>query len=487
MLAALCLAMVFAISLSSYVALCYTSLAMSTRNVVSSRSLEVAEAGIEQALYACNNSDWTGWNISTAGTTTTATATMTVTASGLLPASGGPTPLNLGNGANALANISIAYTTANPSLIQSITSQGVVTLPTGSLMSGATPTISRTLSYTSSTTPPTSAAPVFVNAVAATSGRVRFLAAGTLDSYISALTPTSYQNYTAAIAGFSATVVSSDPVSANSTVRLNDAVVQGYVEGYDFSSPSSTNWLSYTAGGKVIGPNTPSSTYIDSSRLLSTPVPYQPVFPVNTPFAPQNLPVGSSSGGNVLDTPSTLGNPLSPIPVVYSANGIALTSGMVYIDGPVVLVVVGPGGPGDAVNISNSGGIQLNGMNASLTIIVSGGNTKILGNGITNSSFYPLPKRVALIGASPSGSTVTLSQSSAIPFYGVVYFPYQPVAISTNMQIFGSVVGSTVTISGSPAIHYDRALRSPDLAASDSAFAYFAAPLSFSSLVASVP
>jgi len=58
MLAALCLAMVFALCLSSYIALCYTSLRMSTRNLMSSHSIELAEAGLEQALYAVNNNDW---------------------------------------------------------------------------------------------------------------------------------------------------------------------------------------------------------------------------------------------------------------------------------------------------------------------------------------------------------------------------------------------------------------------------------------------
>ena len=61
-LAALCLAMVFAISLSSYLALCYVSLNMSTRSVMSSHCIELAEAGIEQALYEQNNdsANWSG-------------------------------------------------------------------------------------------------------------------------------------------------------------------------------------------------------------------------------------------------------------------------------------------------------------------------------------------------------------------------------------------------------------------------------------------
>ena len=61
MLAALCLAMVFALCLSSFIALAYTSLTMSSRNVMSSHSIEIAEAGIEDSLYLVNSSGWSAW------------------------------------------------------------------------------------------------------------------------------------------------------------------------------------------------------------------------------------------------------------------------------------------------------------------------------------------------------------------------------------------------------------------------------------------
>ena len=80
MLAALCLTMVFAISLSSYLALCYENLYISERNTMTSfRGSELAEAGVEQALYCLNNNVWTGWNLSGG----TMSATMTMTSSGL--------------------------------------------------------------------------------------------------------------------------------------------------------------------------------------------------------------------------------------------------------------------------------------------------------------------------------------------------------------------------------------------------------------------
>ena len=81
--------------------------------------------------------------------------------------------------------------------------------------------------------------------------------------------------------------------------------------------------------------------------------------------------------------------------------------------------------------------------------------------------------------------SITMSQTQ--PFYGVVYFPNEPITVSTSSVICGSIVGSNVTVSSSPAIHYDNALRSPDSLAGDAAFAYITAPITVNSLLASVP
>src|SRR5271166_1291424 len=70
MLAALCLAMVFAVCLSSYIALCYTTLKMSTRNLMGTHCIELAETGLERALYSQNNWDWTGpWTVNAVNAT----------------------------------------------------------------------------------------------------------------------------------------------------------------------------------------------------------------------------------------------------------------------------------------------------------------------------------------------------------------------------------------------------------------------------------
>ena len=57
LLASLCFAMVMAIALGSYLTLCTRSLQLSTRNLNSAHSVELAETGMEEALWALNKND----------------------------------------------------------------------------------------------------------------------------------------------------------------------------------------------------------------------------------------------------------------------------------------------------------------------------------------------------------------------------------------------------------------------------------------------
>ena len=71
MLAALCFAAVFALCLSSYVTMCYYSLNISNHNLGSSHAIELAETGLEDALWAVNNNSWSGWTLSGGNATLT--------------------------------------------------------------------------------------------------------------------------------------------------------------------------------------------------------------------------------------------------------------------------------------------------------------------------------------------------------------------------------------------------------------------------------
>ena len=482
MLAALCLAMVFAISLSSYIALCYTSLVASTRSVLAEHSLEMAEAGIEQALYAENSGDWSLWTLAGGN----ATANLTMTAAGLAPTSGTPAALNFGNGATGTVTITVSnYQTS----ARTITSQGIMLMPNGSGSNpGAVVTVSRTLTFSGASPGASGSAPLFVNAVAATSGRVRFRAAGALDSYNSNPSPGVYASYNPSAPGFSAVVVSQDVGSSTSTVSLGNATVKGFASGFSSYSPGTTNWLSY-ANAQLVGASTPSSTSIDSGRILTTPVPYQPLFPENLPTSHVNtsLPASCTTGGNYLNLPGgTIGSSSDTSPQIYDTNGITLTGGApVYVNGPVVLIVYGN------ILISGTGGIVLATPNASLTIFEESGSVNLGGNGITNlnslgtTGVPPLPKRVALVGTNDTYGTVVLSQT--LPFYGVMYFPYMRTSVVGSVTIYGSIVGYSVSFQGSPSLHYDLALRSPGASSLDAAFTSVTAPITVGSLTASVP
>jgi hypothetical protein len=491
LLAALCLAMVFAICLSSYLALCYASLKLSTRNQMSMRSIEIAEMGLEQGLYSLNANnragDWTGgWAPQGSGEA----ITMAVTSSGLASTAGNPVPMNLGNGVTGKVAILVSPIIGTT---PTITSTATVTLASDNS------TFVRTITTT------TAIAPEFVNAVAATTGAVQFQAAGTLDSYYSNKpTPASPLSYTLqnspsapGFLGTSAIVLSQDTeISPPPTVALGNAALYGYAVGNQASS------ISYFSSAYV-GGYPKSTTNIDPTRLITNPpptigpyptpypyaLPYQPVFlesSANYIASAVWLPSGccgisGSTSDNILSVPYALGNPAIPTPTVYKASGINLTSGIVTIQGPVVLIVNG--------NVNISGGqIQLNTTGsapASLTIFLETGSMTLGDNGIVNEDAVPLPKRLAILSTSNTSLTNTIQISiTSNPFYGVIYFPYLPILVTgTNPTFYGSIVGQSVTFTGSPTIHYDMALRNPDSLASDGAFMSVYSPFAAGNLL----
>jgi Tfp pilus assembly protein PilX len=470
MLAALCLAIVFTLCLSSFMALCYTSLRMSTRNLMGARATELAEAGLELAIYSQNNADWTNWTATASGNS----ATMTMTSTGLVLTSDGPIPLNLGNGATGQVTITVVGI-ALPSPV--FTSSATVTLPNDN--TPVTITISSNATGTGTT-------PVFVNAVAATTGNVKFKQAGTVDSYDSRGGP-----YTTG--GFSAVVLSQNTTSFfGGSVTLNNAILQGYVSGFDTFSPNSINWLSYSSGAEVLGQSTLPPTTIDSTRLITNPLPYQPLF---SEFIPATTPTPIAI--NISTMPKmTLGTAGAVYPSVYMVNGDVSISGSaeLQINGPVILLVGGSfylnPNSGDNAQIVINDILMTN--NASLEIHMTSpsgsGNLTIngpLGAGITNTNLVnPYPKRLAFLGT--NDTTGILQIGTLNPLYGVFYFPNNLITVNGNAAIFGSLVAEGVTFINSPTIHYDVALRFPDGLAYDAAFHGFQAPISLGNLTETV-
>jgi len=392
LLAALCFASVLTIALGSYITLCYRTLEMSTRSLQGTQAVELAEVGMEDALWALNNNDWSDWTI--VGTTATKSLS----------------GFSYGNGVTGTVGMTITSYDGSAGT-RTVTVSGTTTKDGGA-------TVTRTLTSTSDK------APLFVNAVAATTGRVVFRSGGTVDSYDSTLGTYASQTPT-----YSAIVASNSTSTSSATVQMTNVQIKGYVATLS-TGPS------YSSGARLLGPTTPVATKIDSNQISTSP--YQPLFEELSPSGASSvLPTGTATIG-------TAGGATE----YYHSTGINLTgSQTLTIDGPVVITVTGD------LYISNSARIRIT-TNGSLEVHLEG-DLAINGNGIRNDTL--LPKKLAIIGTLIEYETLGMATNE--PFYGVIYSPLASITISNSQAIYGSIVAKAVTFRASPAFHYDLSLR----------------------------
>jgi hypothetical protein len=413
MLAALCFATVLTISLASYMTLCYRELALSSRTMQGTQAVELAEAGMEDALWALNKNDWSGWTIS--GTTATkAVSGFTFDAA-------------------VTGTISLRVTSYDGSAgSRTVTVTGTAVHTDGTR-------ISRTLTSTSAP------APVFVNALAATGGVVSFASGGTVDSYDS-----SVGTYASQTPGYSAVIASDATAPSAATVQLMNAQVKGYAASHYSGGPS------YSSSGKLVGPSTPLTTRIDTSRFSSSP--YQPLFSIKVPTGAGTILAQPNNNATV-----SLGSSTDTTPRLYYSSGLDLVGNTkIVVNGPVRLVVsgnfdIGRNGGSPLVEVASTG---------TLEVFVSG-EFAVLGLGIKNVS--QIPKRVAIYS---SRVTTESGIYTTQPFHGVVYVPNGDFYVVGDSVIYGSVVAKRISFTGTaPVVHYDVSLRSAVFAGLETAYA----------------
>jgi hypothetical protein len=427
MLAALCLAMVFAICLTSFVALSYTSLVMSTRNVMSSHAIELAEAGIENALYSENNGDWTSnsWSSISGGTGKQVTLT----------------GFNFENGTTGSVTVTVSNFASSSPTFYSEATLNIMNQRTVKREIQATGVYLPTFTNAMGTTP---------GGGGASSGVIKFSGGGTIDSYDSSkgAYDAMVGSPAAANKGYSA-VLLSQLASGSPGVQLgSNTIVDGYVVG-TAATPES-----YASGSEVKGPTTPGGTAVDTSRILSETAPIQQNLPENFPSSYNIIsPAAATLSGN---STLVLGNPAASVATPYIILGNLSISGnaQVSIQGPVILIVEG------SVNIAS-------GSNASIAIASTSpttgggplvslemhafGNLNIDGGGISNVTQNP----ERLLVTSEWNSAGTLEMGTTTPFYGAINFPNNSITFNNNTTIYGSVVANSITFKNSPSFHYD--------------------------------
>jgi hypothetical protein len=433
-LVALCFTAVLGIALTSYLVLCTRSYDLSMRQYHNDQARELAQVGLEEALWALNQDDWTESGPGGASSWATSGADHTLTLS----------YASLGQGASGELVLTVAsYASTGPTW-PTITSAATITLGDGR-------TMTKTLQATTTT------AALFGNAIASANSYVSFTAGGTVDSWNSdpdnnpATPPVAYSftagnpdNYTAVVAG-----------NTNGTdgVILNQALVDGYVATFGLPISYST---SGSPGGRVTGPATAAAVNVDPMRVgKSAFIPANPVFQVTRPST--SGPNFGGLLGDILALLSTLlGAPSNQDTFEVTGNltilGIPLVSPNMTVDRPMKLIVDGN------LTIGGSGKITVT-TTGSLEIFVAGDVT-LGGNGIVNQT---LDSRKVAILCTNASTTNSLQYTSTADFRGVIYCVNKPIDIQRNATFYGALLsGQYVRFSTSataPVFHYDSALR----------------------------
>lgn len=402
LLAALCFTAVLAMAVTSYMAMCYRSLVVSTRALQFERSGLLAELGMEQALWALNKNDFSAWTVDG--------DTYTRTTSGF----------SYENGITAQVEVTVARDTDSWSEpgARSVTVTGTTTLADGTEIQRSFETTVEPL-------------PTFVNALAGASqsdkatAQVRFYsgASATVDSYYSAVstTPGTFE--------FGAVVAGSDRVT------VYGAKIKGYV-AIDSATPTLT---SANNAAELKGPATAASTKIDSTRLNGA---------VNQPFYGLNIPTGA--GTTISAGTQTLGTPGAAEASLYYASDIYQSSGTITIDGPVKLVVAGD------FYLWSSGRVTIT-STGSLELFVGGYLYEAGSGGFRNET--RVPSRLAIYGTNTSWNGAYINHTTSYPFYGVIYMPEVTMDLYGTGHYYGSFVAKRLNVRNAAKIHYDTSLR----------------------------
>lgn len=377
---------------------------LATRSFFQSVVLNLAEAGLEEGLYAINSNAFTsanGWTL-VSGSTTDYKKTLTA---GL--------DFNQATGA-IYVRVDNALSTE-----PAVTAAGVITIPNQPLLikqlrAGVT------------------ARRLWANSVVGRSN-ITFDGSASFDAYDSALGP------------YDPATNRSDQatVATNSTVLVSgSALVYGYV-ATGGSAPA------VGGSGRIYGATSPSSPAVDPSRVrtdFSTNL-----TDVTAPATGSAYSLGTTWPSASITLPRTGDVPGANGRYLYTVTNLAVGgSDTLRIKGPVDIVATGN------MTVGGSGQIEIGGSgstNPSFNVYAPG-TINIGGSGLVNGTV--LPKNITIWGTKPAGGTkqsITIGGSGS--YQGTVYAPNGNITVNGSGGVYGALIGNAVTISGSGEMHYD--------------------------------
>ncbi|MDQ5979908.1 MAG: hypothetical protein QG602_2883 [Verrucomicrobiota bacterium] len=424
---AMILSAVVAISLTSYIRLGVSSQRISNRALYNNAAMNLAENGLEEAMYSINKMiadedyKWTGWQNDGAGVNSNAWSRFPTT---------GDYTFDQNTSGFVRVYVKNYLGVSAPTIItrSTITMGGATSAP---IEKWVEVTLAKASKFANGLVAKKS---ILFNGNNATvdSWNSEEAGAGTFTPFSDAV-----KNDKGSVGSVSVAVDS---------VLVKNADVWGYVSTNNAQDPTNN----VGANGSVLGKD---STYDPSTWTTSKVDPSR----VSTQFSANFDPVTNPTGTTDIAVPvagDTVGT-LGTKSVVRITSGISLagSNNFVTFEGDVTLVIdVTEGSQAMKVTGSTSGFKIAAG--SSLKIYTKG-NMDIAGQGFLNAT--GAPKNLQIYGTSTSTSQ-DFKVAGGGTFSGVVYAPNASVTMNGSGSMHGSVVANNITLTGNANFHYDESL-----------------------------
>ena len=411
LIVALVLCAIIGVSLGSYIALSGSSLKLANRSFFNTSAINLAETGVEEALYCFNQATagvgtaiaWAGWTVSGANAKRTFT------------------DFTLSGGATVAVRVLVINYNPAGSIQPKVYSEATVTIPNESR------TITKVLEVDLRRRSRFAMGLVAKNQITF-NGNVAKVDSWNSEYNDDGTARASPVAYDVAYRHASGSVGSTS-VGVGS-VAINNADIYGFAS----VGTSNTTGLRVGTNGIISGNFSASGGTIDSTRIA-------------TDFTANFDAMTNPNGAVDLTTwDTTLGG--TGVTATYRYSG-AIT-GSFSVTGNITLILTGSGdvmklnGAGDTLTI-NSG---------SSLIIYTAGDIDLTGGGVANPNSQASTLQIYGTGT----STQRIDIGGGAEFTGVVYAPEASVRVFGTPEVMGSIVANNITVMGNAKFHYDEAL-----------------------------
>lgn len=422
MIVALIISAVVAISLASYIRLGVTSQTISNRALYNNAAMNLAENGLEEAMYSVNKMiadstyNWSGWTND--GTSATSAAWRRFPSS---------------SGTYTFDQNATGYVRVYVYNYKGLSAPVIVTRATINLGGANSAPIEKWVEVTLSKTSK------FSNGLVA---KDTILFRGnnpTVDSWNS--DPTNSGAYIPFSNGVKNDKGSVGSISvAVDSILVKNADVWGYVSTNNGDDPTEN----VGTKGSILGEDSPSGIKVDPNRVSTQ---FSANFdPVTTPTLTTNI--------GAIGAVATYGT--AGAATTYTCTSISLSGNneIITFQGDVTLIITAPETT-QAIKITGSGsGIKV-AANSSLKIYTAG-DIDLTGQGITNTDGSP--EKVQIYGTSTGSTDQDIKIAGGGTLSGVIYAPNGSVTINGDGGVWGSIVAEDITLTGNANFHYDESL-----------------------------